>query len=108
MRVDRVAADARLAPGGLQEGGQDAHCRGLARAVRPDIAQQIALGQVEREVIDGVQIAVGLGESLSLIIGLVSCQWSVVSGQLQRTTDHGPRTVNHSSPSSRGRQTDKW
>ena len=44
MGVDRVAADAGLAPGRLQERGQDAHRRGLARAVGADEPEQVALG----------------------------------------------------------------
>ena len=66
MGVDRVAADAGLAPGGLQERGQDPHGGRLARAVGADEAEQVALGQLEGEVIDGVQLAVDFGEVLGL------------------------------------------
>ena len=66
MRVDRVAADAGLAPGRLQERGQDAHGGGLARSVGPDVAEQVALGQFDGQVVYGVQVAVGFGEVLGL------------------------------------------
>ena len=42
----------------------------LPGAVGPDVAEQIALGQIQAEVIDGVQMAVDFGEVLGFDHGL--------------------------------------
>ena len=66
MRVDRVAADAGLAPGGLQERGQDPHRRRLAGTVGADVAEEVALVEVQGQVLQGVQFAVDFGQVLCL------------------------------------------
>jgi hypothetical protein len=54
------------AAGGLDEPGHQVDGRGLAGAVRPDEAQQLALGQLEAEVVDGKDAAEALEERLEL------------------------------------------
>src|SRR5262249_12638280 len=71
--VDRVAADRGLAPGGVEQGGQDAHGGGLAGAVGADEAVDVALLQLEAEPVEGVQLAVHLGQ----LAGLDHERWSV-------------------------------
>ena len=77
MRVDRVAADARLAPGRLQERGQDPHRRRLAGTVGADVAEEVALAEFQGQVLQGVQFAVDFGQVLGFDHGgghVVSCQ----------------------------------
>jgi hypothetical protein len=64
VRIDRVAADVRLAPGRLEQRGQNPHRGRFARPVRPDITEQVPLVQLQREVVDRAEIAVGLGKVL--------------------------------------------
>jgi hypothetical protein len=64
--VDRVAADGRLAPGRVQERGEDAHGRRLARAVGADEAVDVPLLQAQVEAVQGVQVAVHLRQVVRL------------------------------------------
>ena len=80
--VDRVAADGRLAPGGIQERGQDPHRRRLARAVGADEAVDVPLVERQVEPVQGVQLAVHLGQFMrldhrtGLAVGCLPCQFS--------------------------------
>ena len=54
---DVVARDPRLARGRAQQRDEDADRRGLARAVGPEKAVDLALGDVEIEPVDGADVA---------------------------------------------------
>jgi hypothetical protein len=60
--TDDQIADARLAPRGLKQGGEDFDRRGLARAVGPDEPEAVAFVDFEVEVRQRDQRAVALGE----------------------------------------------
>ena len=64
---DVVAEDECLSGGGREEGGEDAERGGLARAVRADEAEEIALvdSEVERVQRDHAAVAAGEAESLN-------------------------------------------
>ena len=62
MRVNRIAADIGLAIIGVEEGGKHAHGGGLARAVRANEPEHVALVEFQVDVIDGDQVAVPFGE----------------------------------------------
>ena len=64
--VDRVAADGRLAPGRVQERGEDPHRRRLARAVGADEAVDVPLVERQVEPVQGVELAVHLGQFMRL------------------------------------------
>ena len=64
--VDRVAADVGLAPGGIEQRGQDLHRGGLARPVRPDEAEHVPRLELDVERFDGEQLAVFLREVAGL------------------------------------------
>jgi len=59
-----VAGDPRLAGGRPQQRRQDAHRRRLARAVGTDKAEDGPLLDAKRQVFDGRQVAVALGDAL--------------------------------------------
>jgi hypothetical protein len=52
-----------FAGGGLQDGGQQAHGGGLARAIGPHEAEDLAFGLVERQAIHGRDVLEVAGES---------------------------------------------
>src|SRR5262249_199984 len=58
--VDRVAAHRRLAPGRVEQRGEDAHGGRLAGAVGSDEPVDVALLQLQRQPVEGVQVAVHL------------------------------------------------
>ena len=53
----RHAVDVRVAVGRIVERGQDAHRRGLAGAVGTDEAEDVAGGELERDVVDRLGLA---------------------------------------------------
>src|SRR5690606_19068620 len=61
-RADGQAVDAGLAPGGLEQRGEDLDGRGLAGAVGPDESEAVALLDLEVEVRQRHQLAVTLGQ----------------------------------------------
>ena len=52
-----MPGDRRLAAGGGEEGAEHPHGRGLARAVRAEEAEDLALGDREVDVADGLDLA---------------------------------------------------
>ena len=64
---DIVAEDERLPGTGREEGGENAERGGLARAVRPDEAEEIALvdGEIERVQRDHAAVTAGEAEGLN-------------------------------------------
>ncbi len=64
--VDRVAADRRLAPRGVQERGEDPHRRRLAGAVGADEAVDVPLVERQVEPVERVELAVHLGQIIGL------------------------------------------
>ena len=60
LRVDRVAADVGLAPGGVQQRGENPHRRRLAGAVGADEAEHVAAIELQVDRLDGEQLAVFL------------------------------------------------
>ena len=64
--VDRVAANGCLAPGRVQERGEDPHRRRLARAVRADEAVDVPLLKSQVQPVEGVEVAVHLGQVVGL------------------------------------------
>ena len=58
LGVDRVAADVSLAPGRVEERGEDPHGRRLARAVGADEPEQVARLELEVDRANGEQVAV--------------------------------------------------
>ena len=61
---DVSTADVGLAFGRLEESGEDAKRRRLARAVRSHETEDLALGHLEGDVVEGRAIPIDLGESL--------------------------------------------
>ena len=51
---------------------QDAHRRRLAGAVRPEEAEDLALGDLEVELDDAAMLAVGLGQALGLMTAVIA------------------------------------
>src|SRR5262249_53250474 len=96
--IDRVPADARLAPRRVQERGEDAHGRRLAGAVGADEAVDVALFQFEREPVEGVQVAVGFREVAGFDHDSSRDSWIVIRGSCwsYRFTIHESRiTICH-------------
>src|SRR5260370_27225910 len=60
---DVEVAEVHGAGGWLDEAGDDTQCRGLAAAGRAEQDEEFALGNVERNIIDGPEVAVGLGDA---------------------------------------------
>ena len=60
--IDRVAAYGRFAPAGIQQRREDAHRRRLAGAVGADEAVDIAFLQLDRQPVEGVQVAIHFGQ----------------------------------------------
>jgi hypothetical protein len=58
---DHLAADAHRAVGGLVEPGDHAQRGGLPAAGRAEEHEELAIGHVEREVVDGDDVAEALG-----------------------------------------------
>ena len=61
---DRDAGEDRVAGGGPQHAGEHAQRRGLAGAVRPDEAEQLAAADLEAQILDRGQLAEAAGEPL--------------------------------------------
>ena len=62
MRVDRVAADVGLSPCRGEERGEDADRGRLSGAVGPDEAEKIPLFKFQVERLEGVEVAIFLGQ----------------------------------------------
>src|SRR4051812_38393023 len=75
---DVEAGDARAALVRLEQGGEDAHGGRLARAVRPQQAQHGALLRLQVDAGEGVDVAVGLGESGGGYGGFGHRRWNVL------------------------------
>ena len=62
VRIERLAEQLRLALGRRQQAGQHLHGRRLAAAVRAEKAENLAVLDVEADVVDGGEIAEALGQ----------------------------------------------
>ena len=78
LRVDRVAAHIRFAPGRIQQRGDDPHGRRLAGPVGSDEAEQVAFLQLQFDGADGEEVAVFLREIVCLDHRI--CLWDVSGG----------------------------
>ena len=63
QRGDVALAEPHAAGGRLDEAGDDAQGRGLAAAGGAEQHQELAVGDVERNVVDGLEVAVALGDA---------------------------------------------
>ena len=69
--VDRLAADVRLAVIRREQRRQHAHRCGLARTVGADESEDVTLGQLEVDVVDGDQVAVAFRELIGFDHGVL-------------------------------------
>src|SRR3984957_7720107 len=63
QRGNIAVAEAHAAGGRFDEAGDDAQGGGLAAAGGPKQDKELAIGNIERKVVDGPEVAVGLGDA---------------------------------------------
>ena len=86
-RADRLAADGEGAGRRRAQPGDERHERGLARAVRAEEAKELAGRDLERDIIEGDEAAVALGngtEGEHRVRGTLSVQRSTLNAQVRR------------------------